>query len=150
MTLTTFLNSAYHPFREIDKMFTANDLLFRNLFDSNSTFDSVFNSKLNYPVDISEVENGLLFEVAVVGLDKKDVSIKVDGTSLRISYTKKNKQMDEPVYIHKGISRRSFDFSFRVSNRYDLSRLRAKMDKGLLTIEVPFSPSSELKEVKID
>jgi HSP20 family protein len=155
MTLTTFLNSAHHPLRypsieNRNLMFTVSDLLFRNLFDSNSTFDSISNTKINYPVDISEVKNGLLFEVAVVGLDKKDVSIKVDGTVLRISYSKENKQTDELVYIHKGISRRSFDFSFKVSDRYDLSKLKAKMDKGLLSIEVPFAPDSEPKEVKID
>lgn len=145
--MSTFLNrTAYDPFASF---FSRGDLLFKNVFESHSDFDSILGSKLNYPVDISETEKGLLFEVAVVGLDKKDVSIKTEGNVIRISYTK-SESKEETVYLHKGISRRSFDFSFKVSSRYDLSKLKAKMEKGLLLLEVPFAPNSEPKEVKID
>ena len=141
--------SAYHPWRDIENAFTEADLLFKNVFDSSSTFDSVLNTKLNYPVDISETDKGLVFEVAVVGLDKKDLTIKTEANTLRISYVKPEAKVEQPKYIHRGISRRSFDFSFKISARYDVSKVKANMDKGLLTIEVPFSAEAEPKEVKI-
>ena len=152
-TMTTLLErvmpSAYHPWRDIENAFTEADLLFKNVFDSSSTFDSVLNTKLNYPVDISETDKGLSFEIAVVGLDKKDLTIKTEANTLRISYVKPEPKGEQPKYIHRGISRRSFDFSFKISARYDVSKVKANMDKGLLTIEVPFSAEAEPKEVKI-
>jgi HSP20 family molecular chaperone IbpA len=142
--------TAYKPtFRQIEDAFTEADLLFKNVFDASSTFDSIVHTKLNYPVDISETDKGLLFEVAVVGLDKKDISIKTESNVLRISYVKPELKEEYPKYIYRGISRRSFDFSFKISARYDVFKVKANMDKGLLSIEIPFSLDAEPKEVKI-
>jgi HSP20 family molecular chaperone IbpA len=148
---TLFMPSAYKPFhrRIIEDAFTEADLLFKNVFDSSSTFDSILNTKLHYPVDITETDNGLLFEVAVVGLDKKDISIKTESNILRISYTKPELKEEQLVYVYRGISRRSFDLSFKISARYDVSKIKATMGKGLLSIEIPFSLDAEPKEVKI-
>ena len=143
MVMTTLFN---HPF---DDFLTEADLLFKNAFKSNSVFDPVLNSKINYPVDISETDRGLLFEIAVVGLEKKDISVKTEGNILRISYIKPEEE-EKPIYVHKGISRRSFDLSFKVSVRYDLKKIEAQMSKGLLSLEVPFSSEAEPKEVKIN
>lgn len=143
MVMTTLFN---HPF---DDFLTEADLLFKNAFKSNSVFDPVLNSKINYPVDISETDRGLLFEIAVVGLEKKDISVKTEGNILRISYIKPEEE-EKPTYVHKGISRRSFDLSFKVSARYDLKKIEAQMSKGLLSLEVPFSSEAEPKEVKIN
>jgi HSP20 family molecular chaperone IbpA len=143
MVMTTLFN---HPF---DDFLTEADLLFKNAFKSNSVFDPVLTSKINYPVDISETDRGLLFEIAVVGLEKKDISVKTEGNILRISYIKPEEE-EKPIYVHKGISRRSFDLSFKVSARYDLKKIEAQMSKGLLSLEVPFSSEAEPKEVKIN
>jgi len=49
------------------------DIIWKNFLDNSSNFTTVINSKINYPVDIYEVENTLRFELAVVGLDKDDL-----------------------------------------------------------------------------
>ncbi len=67
------------------------DIVWKNFFDGSSTFNTL-QQKINYPVDIYETEKGLRFELAVVGLEKSDLDITVDGDTLRIPTKKQNKK----------------------------------------------------------
>jgi hypothetical protein len=53
------------------------DIVWKNLFDANSNFNTI-QHKINYPVDIYETQNGLRFELAVVGIDKEEINISVE------------------------------------------------------------------------
>lgn len=66
----------YRPF-ELDPF----DLLWRNLLDTQSHFTAL-TQKITHPVDIFETEEGVLFEVAAVGLEQEDIEILVDGDQL--------------------------------------------------------------------
>jgi HSP20 family protein len=123
------------------------DLLWKNVFDNNYKFNTLVD-KINYPVDIYEEPNGITFELAVVGLDKEDIQIQVQGENLRIKY-EKPKQEEERVNIYKGIARRSFDLEWKVSTKFDLSKLEASLEKGLLTIFVPLSEERKPKMIEI-
>jgi HSP20 family molecular chaperone IbpA len=113
---------------------------------SNSNYNTI-NEKINYPVDIYETENGLCFELAAVGLDKIDLDIQVEGDTLRVKH--EGKQDQERNYIARGIARRSFDLAWKVASKFDLSQLEAKLSKGLLTIDVPYSESKAPKKISI-
>ena len=113
------------------------DIVWKNFFDQNAQFNT-FESKINYPVDIYETGNGLRFELAVVGLEQDDLEILVEGDTLRISHDRKTPEVERP-YIQKGIARRSFDLAYKVAAKFDLSKLVATMDKGLLVIDIPVS-----------
>ena len=123
------------------------DIVWKNFMNSNSTFNT-FQEKINYPVDIYETENGLCFELAVVGLDKEDLEIQVDGDTLRVTHEGRN---DSEIvnYIAKGIARRSFDLAWKVASKFDLSKLEAKMDKGLLIVSIPYAESKAPKKISI-
>jgi len=125
------------------------DLLWKNLFDQNSGF-STLGEKISYPVDIIETNNGVIFELAVVGLDYEDIDIEVTNDVLRIKYSKENEGKQPTVhYIHKGIAKRSFDLAWKISSKLDLSALEATLDKGLLRIEVPMLEAQENAPKKI-
>ena len=124
------------------------DIVWKNFLDNSSNFTSVINSKINYPVDIYEIENGLRFELAVVGLEQKDLEILVEGDTLRISHDRKTEET-ERNYIQRGIARRSFDLVYKVASKFDLSKLTATMDKGLLIIDIPISEERAPKKIKI-
>ena len=117
------------------------DLLWRDLFNSTSHFADITN-KITHPTDIYETENGIVFEIAAVGLNKEDIEIVTEGDVLRIKYKKEEKQ-EERTIVYKGIKRSSFDLAWKVASKFDLSKAEAKMDKGLLSIEVPFSESKK-------
>ena len=123
------------------------DIVWKNFFDTNSRFNTI-QEKINYPVDIYETEKGLRFELAVVGLEKSDLDITVDGDTLRISHNKINEDV-EKSYIQRGIARRSFDLAWKVVGKFNLNKLIAEMDKGLLIIDVPYSDTKEPKKITI-
>ena len=70
-----------------DRLFPT-DLLFRNFFDSTSAFQSFTETKPDYPVDIATTDNGLVIEIAAIGIDKKDINIETTDNTLKVIYEK--------------------------------------------------------------
>ena len=124
------------------------DIVWKNFLDVNSPFNTLDN-KINYPVDIYEIENGLRFELAVVGLNQEDLDIQVEGNTLRITHDRKAADEYRP-YIQRGIARRSFDLAWKVAMKFDLTQLTATMDKGLLIIDIPVSAERAPKKISIN
>ena len=130
------------------------DLLFRNFFDTNSMFQSYVEQKPNYPVDVYTQDSELCFDIACVGLDKKDINILTEGNTLKVSYKKpsvesNSSDIEAPDYIHKGITRKSFDMGWKISAKYNLSGIIAGMKNGLLTVRIPMAKESLPKMVTI-
>ena len=131
------------------------DLLFKNFFDQASAFESNVDRKINHPVDIIYTEDALLFEIAAVGLAKKDIELQVeDGNCLKVSYTKpsiesNSSDLDAGEYIHRGIAKRSFNLGWKISPKFDLTKIKASMENGLLKIEIPVTPESKPKTITI-
>ena len=122
------------------------DLLWKDLFESVPHFSAI-TQKISHPVDIFETEDGIRFEVAAVGLDKKEIDIIVDGDQLRITYEKPNKPEESPIY--RGIKRSSFNLTWKISTKFDLSKLEASLEKGLLILSVPTAEGKAVKQIKI-
>ena len=57
---------------------------------------------------------------------------------------------DNKDYIHKGIARRAFNLGWKVSPKYNLKKIDAKMENGLLSILVPIEPDAKPVEIKIN
>jgi HSP20 family molecular chaperone IbpA len=131
----------FRPF-ELDPF----DLLWRDLFDTQSHFSAI-TQKVSHPVDIFETKDGIRFEVATVGLDQDDISIIVEGDQLRITYEKPNKPEETPIY--KGIKRSSFNLTWKVSTKFDLNKLSASLDKGLLVLTIPIAEGKAIKQIEI-
>jgi len=129
------------------------DLLFKNFFDQASAFETNVDKKINHPVDIIYTEEALIFEIAAVGLNKKDIELSIkDGTTLKVSYTKPTtliEDVGDGEYIHKGIAKRSFDLGWKISPKFDLTKITAAMENGLLRLEVPVSPASKPRSIAI-
>lgn len=131
------------------------DLMVRNLFDSMSDFKTAVDAKINYPVDIIEKSNGLEFQFAVPGIDKNDIEIEVErGDTLRVTYEKPTVESNDSSeeagnYICKNIAKRSFNLAWRISSKFNLNKLEAKMDNGLLEINIPLVPEAENKVITI-
>jgi HSP20 family molecular chaperone IbpA len=123
--------------------------------------DSILNTKFNHPVDILETPTGLQIEVAAVGIEKEEIDIKVEsGDILRVVYFKPERQLStekvdgngkvDLTYIQRGSAKRSFNLGWKVSGKFDLKKLKAKLDKGLLVIQIPFAENAEPKKITIE
>jgi len=116
------------------------DILVRNFFDTETPFHPLNSIKLKHPVDVYEDTKGLHLEVACTGLAKEDVDINIEGDILRVSYTKDDTgKYQNREYHYSGIAKRSFNFGYKVNNKFNLSKVDAKMENGLLNITIPFS-----------
>ena len=125
------------------------DLLFKNFFDNNAQFNSYVDSKPNYPVDIATVDNGLVIEIAAVGLDKKDIQIETSENQLKVIYNKGEDSPESYQYIHRGIAKRAFNLGWKISPKYNLNGITATMKNGLLSVWVPLSEEAKPKAIAI-
>ena len=140
----------YNDFWKFDEEW---DLLWKSFFDNNSVFKPVKEKAVNHPCDIQETDNGLRIELAAVGLDKDEIDLIVDSETLRVAYRKnedeKQKEQNEYRYYHRSIKKASFDIAWKIGSKYDLQKLEAKLDKGLLTLDIPFAKENKPKKVTI-
>ena len=116
------------------------DILVRNFFDTETPFHPLQSIKLKHPVDVYEDNSGLHLEVACTGINKEDVSIDIEGDILRVSYEKENDEPTNRDYHYSGIAKRSFNFGYKVNNKFNLTSVKAKMENGLLNITIPYAP----------
>jgi HSP20 family protein len=123
------------------------DLLWRDLFELDSHFSSIA-QKISHPTDIYESEDGLVLEIAAVGLEKDDIEILVNGDQLHIRY--KKPLVEEKSYHYKGIKKSSFDLGWKIAPKFDLGKLEASLDKGLLKLVLPLAEPKEPNVKKID
>ncbi len=130
------------------------DILFRNHFKSDSTFQPVGNFKQPHPLNIFYDDAGLNFEVACTGLTKKDIVLDIEGDTLKISYNKPFEERgdDDQIHsgmIHNGLSKKSFDLRYKIAPKFDLTKIDAALNNGLLEIFIPLAEEAKPKSIKI-
>ena len=125
------------------------DILFRNFFDNEGEFAPFNQIRVNHPVDIYEDDEGLCIDIACVGLTKKDIDLTIEGDILRVEYKKVTTKDSDVNYIQKNIAKRAFNFGWRISRRFDLTKLDAKLQNGLLHLHAPYADDSKPKAVTI-
>ena len=136
------MTAFFRPF-ELDPF----DLLWKDLKETQAHFSAI-TQKVTHPVDIYETDNGIRFEVAAVGLNVEDINISVENDSLRICYDKPAQQ-EESQPIYRGIKRSGFDLTWKISTKFDLSKLEASLDKGLLTLTIPIAEGKAARKIEI-
>ena len=124
------------------------DILIKDFFNQDTDFRPAQQTKINHPVDIYEAEDGLNIDIACVGLTKKDIEITVEGDILKVEYNRDKSKKDES-YVHRNIAKRSFNLGWRISRRFDLSKLNAKLELGLLQLSAPLTEDNKPKTVTI-
>ena len=136
--------STLHPYER-----SPFDILFRNFFNTEDQFAPALNSKQPHPLNIYYNDEGLHFEVACTGLIKEDLNINIEGDLLKISYQKPDEETDFSGYIHHGLSKKSFDLGYKISSKFNLSKINAEMENGLLKLHLPVSEEAKSKSIKI-
>ena len=124
------------------------DILIKDFFNQDTEFRPAQQTKINHPVDIYEANDGLNIDIACVGLTKKDIEITVEGDILKVEYNRDKSKKDES-YVHRNIAKRSFNLGWRISRRFDLSKLNAKLELGLLQLSAPLTEDNKPKTVTI-
>lgn len=130
------------------------DILVKNFFESTGGFAPAAQAKIAHPVDIYEDSDGIHIEVACTGINKKDIEVLIEHSSVRIKYDRladnlTNPTSTERTYHANGISRRSFNLGYKFSSRFDLSLAEAGFENGLLKVDIPYAEESKPRALKI-
>lgn len=126
------------------------DIFFKDCFFENSVYSPIPNiKKVSYPVDMYEDENeSLVIQIASIGLNKEDITIEAldDNSVLTVNH---ESESDDRKYIYKGITNKSFDFAWKINDKFDLTKINAELDLGLLKITIPVSEKKKPKQINI-
>lgn len=145
-----YTSPTYNDFWKFDEEL---DLLWKSFFEKGAQYRPITEKAVQHPVDIQETDNGLKIEIAAVGLDKSDLDIIVDSETLRVAYRKSDEEKEaeaqEYRYFQRSIKKASFDIAWKVSSKYELAKMSAGLDKGLLTLEIPFAKENKPKKIEI-
>ena len=122
--LTTFDRNKFIPY----------SIGFDNLFDR--LFDIDFESSGTYPpYNISKVDdNNYIIEMALAGFNKDDIEVELADSELTVRSKKREDSNKDVNLIHQGISHRSFNRKFTLSE--EILVKNAEMKNGMLIIKL--------------
>ena len=132
-----------------DPMFSNRVLGFENLVNRLERISN--ESQSSYP-PYNIYRDGLKFqiEVALAGIDKKDVDIELCDSVMTIKYDGPKNDSSDVEAVHRGIAKRAFKLKFTLAE--DLEVLGASLKNGLLEIKlervVPDEKKPRVIEVK--
>jgi HSP20 family protein len=109
-----------------------------NLFDDDF-FPVLTNRTSSMPaVNIKENEKSYFLELAVPGMDKKNLKIDINEDVLTISSESKNESEEEKDgYKRKEFSYSSFCRSFYIPDNVNKDKIEANYKDGILSVELP-------------
>jgi HSP20 family protein len=107
--------------------------------------DNFFSNGHNYSaegsapaVNVAEDEKQYRIEVAIPGLNRKDVQIDLEDDVLTISSEhRENKEEKKDNYMRREFRQSAFKRSFQLPESVDQSKIEASHDAGILTIQLP-------------
>lgn len=105
------------------------------------------------PVNIREDEKDYFLELAVPGLDKKDLKIDIHEDVLTVSHeTKTENEEEDNGYKRREFSFTSFSRTFYIPDNVDRDKIQASYKDGVLSVDFPKREPEKnkiSKEVKI-
>ena len=112
--------------------------LFSSIFDDDF-FPVLSNRTSSMPaVNIKENEKNYILELAVPGMDKKDLKIDINEDVLTISSESKNEtEENHDGYKRKEFSYSSFCRSFYIPENVNRDKIEATYKDGILNVELP-------------
>jgi molecular chaperone IbpA len=106
---------------------------FDNLFDG---FEQRFANQLNntYPPYniLKHDEDTYQIQVAVTGFEREDITVEIDQNNLIVKGGRKEVEMTEPTYLHRGLATRDFTRMWTLGEHIEVGDVTMK--NGVLTI----------------
>jgi len=100
-------------------------------------------------VNVIENEHAFHLEAEIPGLKDKDISIEVHNGILTIKGSKQDKHESRKENYHiREFNTQSFERNFTLSNRVDTEQVSAKIEYGVLKVDMPIH--EQVKPKKID
>ena len=100
-------------------------------------------------VNVTETVNSFYLEAETPGMQDKDIGIEVHNGILTIKgHTANNSDKEKENYHIREFKGQSFERSFRLSDRVDTEQVSAKIEHGVLKVDLP--KHEQVKPLKIE
>lgn len=125
--------------------------LYEPLLDIEQAFADTSLAGFNPAVDVYAKNNSLIAEIALAGIDPKNVKITVEDNVLNIEgSTVKKTEVDETNYYRKEVRSGSFHRLISLPSSVNAERSKAEYEKGMLRITMPKKDTVKATSVHID
>jgi HSP20 family protein len=119
---------------------------FRSVFDN--MFDTLFDfgprQVWNPAMNVYREGGDLTVELALPGVDKKDIEVRLEGENLTISgQTKREEEVRQQDMYRREIFSGSFSRSIRLPAGVQAEQIKAECKDGVLKVRVPVSQPAE-------
>ena len=140
MSLVTF-----HPEQDLDPFFDSDRYV--NVKQNRwRTEEEILLPKVN----VTEDENFFHLEAETPGMKDNDIGVEVHNGVLTIKGHKENESDTAKENYHiREFSSQSFERSFKLSDRIDTEKVSAKIDKGVLRVDLPKHEQIKPKTIKV-
>jgi HSP20 family protein len=101
------------------------------------------------PTNIIEDDNNLIFELAIPGLDKKDIEIKAEGEQLAIKAEKKIEVKENHRFLRREFGQISYHRVFELPNYVDVNGIKANYEGGILRISISKKAAEKPKLISV-
>ncbi len=112
---------------------------------------------INYPYNIvvekdqTDTPQQYLIEIALAGIGKNNISVKVYDNKLHINILKPETHDDDRHYLRRGISLKKSSVSFALSKDVDAKNIKSTYNDGLLRITVPcLQPETQNIDIDVE
>jgi len=136
----------FRPFRELQREI---DRLFEDFFTPSVRRSSeVYNFMPD--IDVYETDKELVIEAEIPGMDRKDITVKIEDNVLKISGEKKleREQKDRNYRVFER-SYGKFERCMVLPDYVDAEKIKAKYENGVLTITIPKREEVKTKIVDV-
>ena len=128
------------------------DLDLDNFFNFNTEF--LFNPPFKEydaaKIDIKEYDDKVEVIAEIPGFTKEDVTIEYEKGHLTITgELKKDATEETGKFLHKEIGSRSFARKFNLGDAFDVSKIDATFEAGILNIILPKSEKEKSRKITI-
>ena len=125
----------YEPFLDVDR-----------------AMDSIMSMQSFSPaVDVYEKDDKMIVEVAVSGINPKNIKLNIEDNVLSIEGSSESKkEIDDKHYYRKEVKSGSFHRLVSLPASVESEKAKASYDKGILTIEMPKKEEFKSKSISID
>ena len=133
----------YRPYSTTE-LITPFDSLLNELFNDNfaplkQAFGDDFFVRGSYPkVNVVDTDEAVIIEAAIPGMNKDDVTLKIDNDVLTISgASNQSSEYDGATFVRREIKKTKFERSFALNDNIDNEAITALCENGILRLNLP-------------